>query len=180
MIIQTKNNRSVLLRKLIPDDFDKLTEYLEHLSPETKSRFGPHPFDKDSIVGFYENSDKNIGYVVQESETKEIIAYSIIRLGYLEHDAPRLQSNGLTPDHKTDCTFAPSVADEWQSMGIGNHLFQFILSELKANGIGRIILWGGVQCSNEKAVNFYKKNGFKTLGQYEYHGWNFDMVLEIG
>jgi len=180
MIIHTKNNRSVLLRKLIPDDLERFIEYLNQLSSETKSRFGPHPFDKESIMGFYENPNINIGFIAQDIDNLEIIAYSVIHLGYLEHDRARLQSFGLTPDSITDCTFAPSVADEWQSLGIGNQLFQFILLELKRIGLKRIILWGGVQCNNEKSVNFYKKNGFKTLGKFEYNGWNFDMVLEIG
>jgi len=179
MIIQTKNNRQVLLRRLISDDFDKLFDYLQRLSPETKKRFGPHMFDKESIIDFYENSNKHSGYIAQDTETLEIIAYSIIKVGYLESDSFRLRSYGLTPDNKTDCTFAPSVADLWQSLGVGNSLFSFILSDLKANEIKRIILWGGVQCDNYKAVNYYLKNGFSTLGQFEYNGQNYDMILEI-
>lgn len=79
----------------------------------------------------------------------------------------------------SDCTFAPSVADAWQSCGVGNSLFQFILSSLKATEVKRIILWGGVQIDNEKAVNYYKKNAFKTLGQFYYNGENYDMVLDV-
>jgi diamine N-acetyltransferase len=179
MIIQTKNNRQVLLRRLKSDDFDKLFDYLHHLGPETKKRFGPHMFDKKSIIDFYENAGKHRGYIAQDTGTLEIIAYSIIKIGYLEHDSSRLRSYGLTLDNKTDCAFAPSVADQWQSIGLGNSLFNFILSNLKTNKTKRIILWGGVQCDNYKAVNFYIKNGFRTLGQFEYNGLNYDMILEI-
>jgi ribosomal protein S18 acetylase RimI-like enzyme len=90
-----------------------------------------------------------------------------------------LQSYGINPDSNTDCTFAPSVADEWQGIGIGNALFQFILTEIKELGIKRIILWGGVQADNDRAKNYYNKNGFKTLGQFEYNGLNYDMILNI-
>ena len=45
-------------------------------------------------------------------------------------------------------------------------------------GFRRTGLWGGVQCNNEKAVNFYLKHGFRILGQFEYNGWNYDMVLD--
>ncbi|WP_336518133.1 hypothetical protein [Pollutibacter soli] len=136
-------------------------------------------FDPQSIVEFYKYPDIHRGYVAHDIETKKIIAYSIIRIGYLEHDKARLQSYGLTLDNKTDCTFAPSVADLWQSCGVGNKMFHFILSDLKTNRINRIILWGGVQVDNDKAVNYYKKNDFRILGQFTYNGENYDMILDI-
>jgi diamine N-acetyltransferase len=175
MQIEAKNNQQVFLRRLNSNDLDNLFHYLQNLSTETKKRFGPHNFDKQSIVDFYD-LNTNLGYVAHTVDKKEIIAYSIIKIGYLEHDGLRLQSYGLAPDNKTDCTFAPSVADLWQSCGIGNHLFRFILSDLTATEIERFILWGGVQMDNERAVNFYRKNGFKTLGQFTYNGENYDMI----
>lgn len=179
MIVTSKNNRPVLLRKLNPGDFDKLVNYFQHLTPETLRRYGPHKFDKQSLIGIYQNSDEFKGYVAVDMETSEIIAYSVIKVGYLEHDSSRLKSYGIIPDPKTDCTFAPSVADEWQSRGIGNSLFHFMLSDLKTYGIKRIILWGGVQSDNTKAVNYYLKNGFSKAGEFEYYGMNFDMTREI-
>ena len=41
-------------------------------------------------------------------------------------------------------------------------MFLFILDDLKANGIKRVILWGGVQADNDKAVNFYLKTDSRT------------------
>lgn len=158
---------------------NKLSHYLQNLGPDTINRFGPHGFDKQSISGLYQNSDLYSGYIAQHTETDEIIAYSIIKTGYLEHDSYRLQSYGLTLDAKTDCTFAPSVADQWQSQGVGNSLFHFMMPNLKAKGFRRIILWGGVQSSNWKAVNYYLKNGFIKLGQFEHNGMNDDMILGI-
>ena len=179
MIFETKNNKQVILRKLNSKDFDNLFDYLQKLSRDTKRRFGPHPFDKQSIIDFYENAEIHLGYIAISFDTKEIVAYSIIKMDYLHHDSFRLQTYGMTLDSQIDCTFAPSVADEWQGCGIGNALFHFILSDLKCQQFKRIILWGGVQTDNSNAINFYKKNGFKTLGQFTYNGENNDMVLEI-
>jgi len=176
--MEVNNNRQLFLRRLNSNDLDNLFDYLQNLSLETKRRFGPHPFDRQSIFDFY-LSDTHKGYVVHTMEPDEIIAYAIIKIGFLEHDCTRLQSYGLTLDYKTDCTFAPSVADAWQSCGVGNTLFQFILSEVLTMGIERIILWGGVQCDNERAVNYYKRNGFKTLGQFTHNGENYDMICTI-
>jgi GNAT superfamily N-acetyltransferase len=179
MMYHTRNNKQVILQRLIPDDFDNLLAYLNNLSPATQARFGPHSFNSQAIQEFYGNMSRNAGYIAKDAETSEVIAYAIIRLGYLEHDSHRLRSYGLTLDHSTDCTFAPSVADVWQSLGLGDLLFRFIVGELTPMNKKRIILWGGVQGSNEKAIRFYSKNGFITLGGFEYNGWNYDMIAEI-
>lgn len=178
-MFQTKNHRNVIFRRLKTEDFPGLSAYLMNLSPETKHRFGPHSYDLQAITDLYQNSTEYRGYIALDDDTSTIIAYTIIKKGYLEHDCPRLKSYGFIPDHTTDCTIAPSVADAWQSLGIGNQLFHFIISDLRVAGINRIILWGGVQCDNGKAVNFYKKNSFNCLGQFEYYGQNFDMVCEL-
>lgn len=160
-------------------DIDNLFHYLQNLSSETRSRFGPHPFDKDSIAAFYNDSTDRIGYVAIDTETGDLIAYSIIKIGFLEHDRTRLESYGLTLENKHDCTFAPSVADAWQGCGIGSNLFHFIITDLKSKAINRIILWGGVQANNERAVVYYHKLGFKTLGQFQYNGENYDMSFDM-
>jgi GNAT superfamily N-acetyltransferase len=179
MIYKTHLNKEVVLRKLLPTDFDELCRYLQRLGNDTKKRFGPHPFDIESIIDFYKSRDQMIGYLAKDISTGIIVAYSIIKVGYLNHDYNRLQSYGINPNLKTDCTFAPSVADTWQSAGVGNALFQFIRSDLVATGVRRIILWGGVQADNQIAVNFYRKNNFKILWQFEYNGSNYDMIMDI-
>lgn len=179
MTFKAKNGQAILVRKLSSKDLEPLFRYLEGLSFETKRRFGPHPFDLTSIQNFYQD-ENHIGYLAIEASSSKIIAYAIIRKGYLEHDRSRLESYGLQLCHEKDCTFAPSVADAWQSQGIGKGLLLFILEDLKSIEIERIILWGGVQADNEKAVSFYKKYGFKVLGAFEYYGWNFDMVRGSG
>jgi diamine N-acetyltransferase len=179
MIVTLKNNRQVLLRKLTETDLDRLYTYLQLLSDVTKNRFGPHSFDKQTIAGLL-NSNNHWGFAAFDKNSNKIVAYAIVKIGYLEHDSYRLQSYGLQLSHDTDCTFAPSVADNWQSSGLGNQLFQFILSELKTKTtIKRVILWGGVQTANEKAVNYYQRSGFKILGTFHYNVDNYDMFLDI-
>lgn len=50
MIFEAKNNRQVCLRIFCSDDTDHLCNYLQVLSEITKSRFGPHGFDRQSII----------------------------------------------------------------------------------------------------------------------------------
>lgn len=175
MLLTLKNNQIALVRKLEAKDHDLLVAYYQALSTETKKRFAPHAFDSEAINAFYQGTSHH-GYIVQLPENLTVIAYAIIKIGYLEHDSPRLASYYLKLDSTTDSTFAPSVSDEWQSSGLGSSLFQFICNDLEEMGIKRIILWGGVQKDNAIAIHFYQKNGFRILGQFVYQGENYDMI----
>jgi diamine N-acetyltransferase len=169
----------IQVRILGPDDFPNLHNYLEQLSAETRLRFGPHPFDLASIIDLYASPDHYRGYIAIDISTGIIVAYSILKKGILAHDRERLQSYGLVLNNNTDYTFAPSVTDAWQGKGVGQLVFRYICSELRLLGAGRIILWGGVQCHNQRAVHYYLKNDFRILGQFEYNGCNYDMIREI-
>lgn len=114
MTITTKDNKQVILRKLGQKDFKTLCTYFDHLSANTKRRFGPHGFDLQSVSDYY-NTDKNIGYIAEDVSNQSIVAYFIIKKGYLDHDRNRYESYGITLNKSTDCTIAPSVNDEWQS-----------------------------------------------------------------
>jgi diamine N-acetyltransferase len=169
---------NIIIRELVSSDFDALLFYLQHLSAETKSRFGPHAFDADAVIQFYNTNDVT-GFVAIDTDSNSIIAYSIIKEGILHHDKNRLTGYQYRGIENDCCTYAPSVADSWQGKGIGKLMFAYILNHCRQKLNRRIILWGGVQATNEKALHFYKKLGFVTLGQFEYNGINQDMLLEI-
>jgi diamine N-acetyltransferase len=166
-------------RPLQAADGTNLLEYLEALSPQTRNRFGPHAYTHEAIQHFYHPYEPHLAFVASPMHEQKIVAYFIIRKGVLMHDMPRLQSYGLTLNHQTDFTFAPSVADAYQGTGLGTPLLQYVLREIKAMGAKRLILWGGVQSNNHQAIRFYNKNGFEILGQFEYQGWNTDMILHL-
>jgi len=175
--VTLKNGREIVLRRLNLSDLSALAVYLESLGEATRKRFGPHPYNLHSLNDFY-HTPRNIGFLAVD-DAGTIVSYSVIRIGYLDHDRLRLESYGLILDSTTDACFAPSVSDEWQSLGIGDLMLSYILDELRLLDFRRVILWGGVQADNEKAINYYLKNGFRTLGQFEYHGLNLDMMLEV-
>ncbi len=169
----------ITFRKAVPEDAGKLCEYFDGLSLETKHRFGPHSFDFETLDKLLNDTTAHILYVATDKSTTEIIGYCVVRKGYLEHDSPRLSSFGLTLDHQTDCTLAPSLADRFQHLGIGRSFHQYVSEDLKAQSYKRIILWGGVQASNHYAVRFYERLGYQHIGEFEYYGMNFDMVLNL-
>jgi diamine N-acetyltransferase len=174
----TKQEKPVELRRFTRDDIEPLLIYLHHLTPATAKRFQPHPYHKDDVIAFHANPEHEAWISVDEA-TKKIIAYTVVKKGYLHHDYPRLRQYGVDIDYDHCYTIAPSVADEWQSTGVGQLLFDYVLSEIKTRNAKQLILWGGVQTDNNKAVRFYQKNGFRSLGHFQYNGLNEDMLLQL-
>jgi diamine N-acetyltransferase len=174
----TKQNKPVELRRFTSDDMEPLLIYLHHLTPATAKRFQPHPYHKDDVIAFHANPEHE-AWISIDLSSEKIIAYTVVKKGYLHHDYPRLRQYGVDIVYDHCYTIAPSVADEWQSTGVGQLLFDYVLSEIKTRNAKQLILWGGVQTDNNKAVRFYQKNGFRSLGHFQYNGLNEDMLLQL-
>ncbi len=174
----TKQNKPVLLRQLLSSDLEQLLIYLYQLSSATVKRFQPHAFHKDDVINFYNNPEHE-AFVAIEPSSLKIIAYTVLKKGYLHHDYPRLEQYGVPVFYNNCYSIAPSVTDQWQSTGVGQLLFDYILVEMKNRKVKQLILWGGVQTDNVKAIRFYQKNGFRSLGHFQYNGLNEDMLLHL-
>lgn len=157
---------------------DRLLHYLHTLTTATARRFQPHSYHKEDLFHFYHNPSHE-AYVAVDPSNELIIAYTVLKKGCVDHDYPRLQQYGV-PILKDDAfTIAPSVTDEWQSSGVGQLLLNYVIEDMKSRNVKQLILWGGVQIDNTKALRFYHKNGFSSLGHFEYNGLNEDMLLQL-
>ncbi|QHT71138.1 GNAT family N-acetyltransferase [Rhodocytophaga rosea] len=176
-ITTLKNNSQVRIRLLQWEDEEKLLAYFASFSPETRNRFGPHPFDASTVHQICTNLEQDDiqRYIAETLDGKQIVAYMLMKHGTLEKDAERMHTYGLDTLGNA-FTFAPSIADSYQSSGLGSIMLTYILASLPAR---KIILWGGVQASNQRAVSYYTKFGFHKVGTFEYHnGTNYDMIRE--
>jgi hypothetical protein len=86
---------------------------------------------------------KILGLLPKMWANEAIVAYSIIKCGYLAHDKDRWTSYGYDLDAIKCCTFAPSVTDNWQGIGIGKAHVTIHSKRACGLGIQRVILWGG-------------------------------------
>jgi len=181
MKIQLPDGRTATIRSLEGTDKEALYHYLQNLSVESRSRFGPHPFDQLTIDMICEQLDKDIQrYIAVDESTSTIVAYMLIQQGMIEADQQRYTQRNQFFLRDNTVTYAPSVADDWQSSGLGTAMVNIIEKELLNRGIARIILWGGVQASNLKALNFYKKIGYQFVGSFWYDNKdNHDMMKEL-
>ena len=161
-------------------DGQRLAHYFTHLSKAIRRVYGPHPFTAEQAHAFCRdvNYADTLRFLALDDE--RIVAYFILRLGILDSDFDRYAlRNQFLNDH-TDCTLAPSVADDYQERGVGSARFTLLSQLAKQLGRKRIILWGGVRADNPRAVHFYEKLGFDEWGQFKTKDTNnYDMLLEL-
>lgn len=165
------------LRLLQQTDSDKLSDYFSQLSAATRQYFAPHPFDQATVASICAtlNPAEIVRLVVTDANDERILAYTLLLNGTVPSDTRRLEALGIDLDPSTDCSLAPSIADAYQSQGVGKFIMEKALSIAQATGKQRIILWGGVQAANQRAVNYYQKYGFVTINEFERNGLKYDM-----
>jgi ribosomal protein S18 acetylase RimI-like enzyme len=180
MTVQLKNSQTVNFRLLEKEDEHSLHQYLGNLSPESLSRFGPHPFDNRTVEEICNNLPGDTFRFIAEDKTRNIVAYMLVKRGFIDADQKRFHQLNIFLADGITATYAPSVADAWQNSGLGTSLFHYILKHVKNSGYKYLVLWGGVQAQNERAVHFYDKHDFKKAGTFWHDGKdNLDMFLEL-
>ena len=172
-------------RPVRADDASILGDYFLGLSADTRHRYGPHAFDRATAEKLCATTNLaealRMIAVDKRNHTPRVIAYFILILGVRNDDASRYTKLDIVLNATTDCTLAPSVADEFQSKGLGSLLMARLIEIAKMVGRHRMVLWGGTQATNDRAIHFYHKHGFQTVGEFEEPPGsnNFDMILDL-
>ena len=166
---------NIQLKWLEPEHIAQVSTFLQQLPLEVKARFAPHAFDEATLQKlFCENAGECMALLAFAAD-ETLIAYHLIRKGFLLNEAPRLASYGLLLNAATDYTYAPVQAPHFQGAGLGSRMWRTIANRLQQLGVRRVFLWGGVQLTNIPAIKFYQKNGFLELGRFHWEGENADM-----
>jgi GNAT superfamily N-acetyltransferase len=172
----------VILRLLLPGDGELLGRYFEGLSEETRRRFGPHPLTTGEAQDLCARIDRHSALrfvALLPGTAPQIIAYFILMLSAGEPETARYKEYGIQLDNAADCAFAPSVADAYQSRGLGSLLMPHIIEVARRMGKRALVLMGGTQSTNTRAVGFYEKFGFERVGSYFTEIENYDMILRL-
>ena len=180
--IHTANGLALTVRPLAADDQEALTAYFEGLSDETRRRYGPHPFDRETAQRLCASIDhaKTIRFVALDPEGR-FVGYMILTREIARGDRDRHRGQ-LT---KGACaSLAPSIADAYQDQGIGSQMAEHVLASAAELGLKQVILMGGVQDSNARAYHYYEKLGFQRVcsfwtGQDETRILNHAMIHRL-
>ncbi len=175
----------VTFRPLAADDAGILGQYFQNLSVETRRRYAPHAFDQataDHLCATIDYADTiRMIAIVETDLQQQAVAYFVLVLGAHDHDQERYARAGISLDPQTDCTVAPSIADAYQDRGLGSCLMSHLMEVARQLGRGRMVLMGGVQATNHRAVHYYQKHGFRMVSTFESPAgvYNHDMVLDL-
>lgn len=173
------------LRLLQATDAPSLGRYFLGLSPATRHVYAPHPFDQPTADQLCASLDpaSHLRFVAWSTagECPRVVAYIIVNRSPGTGDAERYAARGLKLSPTTTCTLAPSVADDYQSRGVGTALMAPILEWLRHHGYRQMVLQGGVRAQNARAQRFYTKLGFRCVGDFQTAGQvnNHDMILDL-
>ncbi|HEX2915582.1 MAG TPA: GNAT family N-acetyltransferase [Chloroflexia bacterium] len=182
-VITLPAGEQVRLRFLQKEDAESLGEYLRSLSAESKGRFGPHAFDQATVAQICNNLNplESLRVIaLTDNATPKVIGYMILVMGVSEAEKVRYNQLGLSLNSQTDATFAPSIADDYQNKKLGSAMMVYLVEVAQQIGLKHLVLMGGTQATNPRAIHFYEKFGFKKVGEFEYNNLNnYDMILTL-
>ena len=174
-------NEVLLLRPLEPKDNELLASFLEGLSSTTRKNYTLDDFGPTTAAEFCNaiaRYDK-LRFLLLLDET--VIGLFEFSMDIPDTDKDRLLKYKLDYSEDEVCRFGPCLADAYQNKGLAKLIFPYIKGIAKKTGNNSILLWGGVLKDNIKAIRFYKKVGFKELGEFINKDYNdcIDMILHL-
>lgn len=177
------SGEKVLIRALHQDDGKLLGQYFQSLSQETQDRFAPHPFTEEEAqklctqVG--QGDALRFVAITQGASRIQVVAYFILLLGLGKGDRKRYEDRGAEVLADKVCSVAPSVADAYQGSGLARPFMEFIKKYARKLNLEQMVLMGGVQERNVRAIRFYEKCGFQKVARFVTSMGNYDMLLNL-
>lgn len=172
----------VVFRPLTRADAEHLAVFLDGLSAESRRL---STFDGYDLGAARELCDAVARYdklrlVLEEVSSGRIVGLLEFSLNLHPSDMARYRKAGIHLA-ATDCRFGPTLADDYQGKGVGTQVFPLIADVARCFGKKRVILWGGVLTDNPRAIRYYEKQGFQTVGSFigADGGQSLDMILDL-
>jgi GNAT superfamily N-acetyltransferase len=169
-----EDGRIVTLRWLQPTDGAALFDFFERFPAESKAFFAPHGFDLETCKGVCRQSSDHFHALVADFNGM-IVAYFILSLVVHSSDLERMPSL----DADTTVSVAPSVSPEFRGTGIAVEMMQRLFERARQAEKKRAVLMGGMSVTNERALAYYYKCGFKMIGEWGSDPLKYDMALDL-
>ena len=161
-----------LIRPLRPRDETRFAQFLTGLSQQTQRYFAPHGLEwqhGQQLVAELDPSQTLRLLLLDKSGDEEIVlGYLILQMGLAPHEQERFNRYGIEYDPALCVSLAPVIAEGWQSQGLGAPLLKQGLHLCRELGRQAVVLMGGMQDANRRAVHFYLRHGFHRLDSFEW------------
>jgi diamine N-acetyltransferase len=154
------------IRRLLSSDAVDFGLFLESLSHRTRQRFEPHGLkaeDGRRIAIAQPETLSNRHIALDLDKPCLIAAYVLAELSIPDDEVRRYIRHGRPLGPKV-ARIAPVVADYAQNRGLGKAMIRNAIKELRNIGIEEVVLFGGVQTSNTRAIHVYEQIGFRGVG----------------
>lgn len=182
-VLTLSTDQSLLMRPLVAQDVDALTDFLTSLSALTRERWVLDSYDKtaaqemcDAIARY----DK-LRLVITDQDEKTI-GLMEFGLDFVSRTVERFASYGIELTGGSYIQFGPCVRDDSQRKGVFSMAMPKLIDISQRFGKDFMILWGGVLAENIPAIRSYEKFGFYEVGRFNHHidGYEtVDMVLDL-
>ena len=178
--IALRDGRLALARPLAQGDVEPLAAFFLGLSEVTKSRYGPHPFDRPTAERLCGEAGLPCTVRFVAELEGAFIGYIILTRHIWPDDVARY---GGTLRLAECACFAPVIADAYQEQGLGTQMARHVLVCAQQMGLKQVILMGGVMAENPRARRLYERIGFQYRGEF----WadygrgpilNYNMIVE--
>ena len=167
--IGVKSGQTLMLRRPTEDDAEKMIEYLNIVGGESDNLlFGENEFNLsiEEEREYINNSNNKSNLMIIGIIDNDIVCIGQIR---------KLTRKRIA--HNSE--IAISVKKDYWGIGIGSSIMEELIGFAKTNDIKIISL--GVREKNNKAINLYKKYGFKEVGvhknYFNINGVFYDEIL---
>lgn len=160
-----------------------LGRYFDSLTEAVSGVYGPHPLHSAHAGVMCADIDYTslLPFLAwTQDEEPAVAAYFLIHVGVRPGDGQRYVDHGEPLVDDQCATLAPCVADRWLEQGLGSAMMPYVIDSLRRLGRTRLVLWGGVRGDNPRAQHFYRKFGFRHVGDFTANNINnLDMVLDL-
>lgn len=174
----------ITVRRLAAPDAKEFGRFLSGLSEETRRFYRPHALDEAEArrICASVETDPALRLIATADDGNEIEAYVLAQFEIPADEKQRYADYGIALQDELDCRIAPGVADIWQDRGLGSVMLHRTLESLRLLGLRHVVLFGGTQAVNSRAIHVYQKLGFQSLGTFYTKGIeNIDMwIPEVG
>ncbi len=176
--VKSADGSAFAFRMVKSEDAERLARYFEGLSAATRRRFAPHPLNAEHARLLCSSiTDAADRFLLLAKADDTVVGYFILDYEIKEGDRVRFLEKGIALQNGLDPMFAPSLADAWQGLGLASLVMPLIVESARARGARSLVLLGGTQATNARALHFYEKFGFQRCGGYQTDVFNHDMRL---